>query len=351
MDTLKSKRQKKIVLIATGSMLFLTIIAVSILIAGNKPRNYVALGDSVSSGYGLNTQDDSYPSILFELLKEEGYVDEYRNFAVSGYTTTMLLEQLDTLDKEDLRFLRYTRIITLNIGGNNILTPFTEYLSELQVVSGASDVKSGASQLLSGAWGVLSGIISGIGGLFFESGSDVTVSDVIGSAGDILTGVGDILGGAGGIISGTPRAFSTFAGSFSPELEEKLGDGIQTFNDEFIEIIKWLQKRAPKATIIVNTVFNPIPQEVLKISLEISNVSGVLIDSLNYIIIEESEKRGALVVDINKAFTNQLDMAQFNLNPFAGTLSLDIIHPNIEGHKLIAEQNFESFVKYAKNNY
>jgi lysophospholipase L1-like esterase len=289
--------------------------------------------------------EESHPSVFFELLKNDEYVENHVNMAQSGFTTTTLLEQLNDMSVGDLSHIKDARVITINIGGNNILLPFTEYLSELNVVSGGVNIASGAGNVFSGAWGVIYGIASEVGKLFSDS-----IEGGIGSAaegvGDIVAGAENVISGAGQIISGTPRAFSTFRGSFSPELEAELEKGIETFSEEFKQIINWIEENAPRATIIVNTVYNPIPQEILFLSLEISNIATVLIDSINYVIIEESEAREWLIVDINTHLSNQLDMAQFNLNSSAGSLSVDIIHPNTQGHALIAQLHHEALMGY-----
>ena len=43
-----------------------------------KPRIYIALGDSVSAGLSV-AADERHGEVFFEMLKNEGYVDEYDN--------------------------------------------------------------------------------------------------------------------------------------------------------------------------------------------------------------------------------------------------------------------------------
>ena len=157
----------------------------------------------------------------------------------------------------------------------------------------------------------------------------------------MIVGTGNIITGTGEIISGSPDAFSTFNGSFSPALKENLEIGVQTFSYEFIEIISWLKENAPKATILVNTVYSPIPREILGASLEFSIAVDHLIKSMNSTIIRES-KRGYLVIDTYTHLSN-IDMMRFNINPTARDLSLDIIHPNATGHNLIAQLNHQTY--------
>ena len=310
----------------------------------NLPRYYVALGDSVSFGYGLSAHEESYPAIFYELLKEEEYVDNYANMAVNGFTTTLLLEYLNNLDNEKLNQLRNAQIVTLNIGGNNILIPFSNYLNNSGVMSGAETIRTGTENIVSGAWEVISGIRSRADNNLLDSDENInTAASIISGLGNIIVGVGSIISGTGEILSNSPEILNTLSGSFPPELRDELEKGVQNFSDEFKDIIKLIEKYAPKATIIVNTIYNPIPQEILRSSVEISVAANVLIESMNNIILQESKARGFLVTDTYTHFSNQLNLTMFNIRPSVGNLSFDIVHPNAEGHKLIAQLNYDTF--------
>ena len=309
----------------------------------DEPRYYIAFGDSVSSGYGLASPEESHPAIFFSLLKQEGYVDNFVNMAVCGFTTSMLLDLLNNMDDSNLQVIRNAHIITLNIGGNNLLAPFSYYWSNLRVVSGIDNIILGTGGIIAGTLDIISGVRTGIENIISDLEENRPPAPiVISGVGDVIAGAGTIITGAGEIISGSTDVFSILFGSFSPELSDKLEKGLQTFSDEFKEIISWIQRRAPNATIIVNTVYNPIPPEVLRASLAISIAANVLVESMNSIIIQESKARGYLVTDIYTHFSNQLNMMQFNINPSAGSLSFDIIHPNADGHNLIAQLNYET---------
>ena len=285
----------------SGVYILLLCAAIFIASCADDPRYYIALGDSVSTGYGLAAHEYSHSLLFFNALKDKGYVDYYINMAANGSTTTTLLELLNSIDNDDARIFRNARVITLNIGGNNILGAFTNYLSNLRIAPPEADI------LRSGTEGIVSW--------------------------------------ARGIISDALNIFSTLAGSFSPELISGLDEAVQTFADEFYAILTWLDKNAPRAIVIVNTLYNPIPQEVLGASLEISNAANMLIESMNEVIFKESTSRNHLVTDIYSHFSHQLNLFKFNLNPFAGDLSFDIIHPNAEGHTIIAQLNFDTFMQ------
>ena len=308
------------------------------------PHVFIALGDSVSSGYGLPgypaSPEGGHTSLLFAKLEREGHVDEYHNFATSGFTTTDLLEMLRDMDDEELLLFGNANVVSLNIGGNNILSPFLEYLAALQIVYGTGNIRTGAGGVLSGAWGVIYEIMSGAG----NAAPDSEGAGVLTGIGDILLGIGALIDGAREVIAGSRDAVATWRGSLSPELEAALEDGVRSFYEEFREIIVWLEANAASATVIVNTIYNPIPQDILRMSVPISNWAGVLIASMNQAIFDKSGPKGFLVADIGYHFSGQTDLTGFNLNPLAGTLSLDIVHPNAEGHELIAQLNYAAFV-------
>ncbi|HZI20511.1 MAG TPA: arylesterase [Pyrinomonadaceae bacterium] len=75
----------------------------------------VAFGDSLTAGYGL-AQRQSYPSLLQEKLRADGFEYEVVNAGVSGETTAGGLRRLDwSLDAGNVRFL------VLELGANDFL--------------------------------------------------------------------------------------------------------------------------------------------------------------------------------------------------------------------------------------
>jgi acyl-CoA thioesterase I len=73
----------------------------------------VALGDSLTAGYGL-LEAQSYPALLQDKLNEDGYNWEVVNAGISGDTTAAGLQRLDwTLQEPDVR------ILILELGAND----------------------------------------------------------------------------------------------------------------------------------------------------------------------------------------------------------------------------------------
>jgi acyl-CoA thioesterase-1 len=74
----------------------------------------IAIGDSLTAGYGLNL-DDSYPNQLEKKLLENNFNVQIINAGVSGETTAGLLERIDFIKSQK------PEIILITIGGNDAL--------------------------------------------------------------------------------------------------------------------------------------------------------------------------------------------------------------------------------------
>ncbi len=109
----------------------------------NLPK-IVALGDSLTAGYGLSLHE-SYPALLQEQLKSDGYEYEVVNAGVSGDTTAGGLRRLDWALAGDVRF------VILELGANDILRglPTSEMRNNLAQIIQRSRAR-GAQVLLAG---------------------------------------------------------------------------------------------------------------------------------------------------------------------------------------------------------
>lgn len=80
----------------------------------NKPK-IVAFGDSLTAGFGL-LEKESYPYLLQERLRADGYDYEVINAGVSGDTTLGGLERIDwVLEMENIK------ILILELGANDLM--------------------------------------------------------------------------------------------------------------------------------------------------------------------------------------------------------------------------------------
>ncbi|HYP01159.1 MAG TPA: arylesterase [Pyrinomonadaceae bacterium] len=104
----------------------------------------VALGDSLTAGYGLALHE-SYPALLQEQLKRDAFEYEVVNAGVSGDTTAGGLRRLDWALEGDVRF------VILELGANDILRglPTSEMRKNLAQIIERSRAR-GAEVLLAG---------------------------------------------------------------------------------------------------------------------------------------------------------------------------------------------------------
>ncbi len=82
----------------------------------DEQKRLVALGDSITRGYGLADDEKSY----VEILTEEGNFKS-DNFAVNGRTSTVLLEDLQKPSEKEKSALEQADYIVMSIGGNDML--------------------------------------------------------------------------------------------------------------------------------------------------------------------------------------------------------------------------------------
>ena len=88
-----------------------------------RPRTIVALGDSLTAGFGLRPPE-AFPVVLHRRLNEDGYDTTVVNAGVSGDTTQKGLSRLEGVEalKPDL--------VILELGANDMLNGFDPKLTE-----------------------------------------------------------------------------------------------------------------------------------------------------------------------------------------------------------------------------
>ena len=83
-------------------------------IQSDRPK-IVAFGDSLTAGFGL-AEKESYPYLLQERLKADGYNYEVVNAGISGDTSLGGLERVDWVLEQD-----NVKILVLELGANDLL--------------------------------------------------------------------------------------------------------------------------------------------------------------------------------------------------------------------------------------
>lgn len=93
-------------------------------------KRYLALGDSITSGYGLSSGEKGYA----ELFAESTHTDLTANLAVVGQKASGLSAALEE-DGADygiyVNAIKSADVITLTIGGNDLMLAFYSFVAEL----------------------------------------------------------------------------------------------------------------------------------------------------------------------------------------------------------------------------
>ena len=106
-------------------------------VVSGKPK-IVAFGDSLTAGFGL-AEKESYPYLLQEKLKADGYDYEVVNAGVSGETSLGGLERVDwVLEQENVR------ILILELGANDLLRglPVAKMKTNLETIIKKAQAKN-----------------------------------------------------------------------------------------------------------------------------------------------------------------------------------------------------------------
>ena len=106
-------------------------------IVSDKPK-IVAFGDSLTAGFGL-AEKESYPYLLQEKLKADGYNYEVINAGVSGDTSLGGLERVDwVLEQENVK------ILILELGANDLLRglPVAKMKANLETIIKKAQAKN-----------------------------------------------------------------------------------------------------------------------------------------------------------------------------------------------------------------
>ncbi len=240
-----------------------------------KPEFLLALGDSITTGFGLENyfegddayECDSYITLVANAMGLEPK-ESYSNKAVNGATSADLLELLPDLSRQ----LDYADLIVVTIGGNDLL-------------------------------GAVPIVASAISGKNINS---------LGSAIDALT-------------AATPADFAALANN--PNFQRQMGTVLTKFANNLAGIAEIIKTGAPNARVIFLKQYNPM-KNVLGFG-DFGNFADTLIAPINASIEQVCAASGFEVLDAPSVI-------DVNAVGLTNMLNYDI-HPNAAGHLEIAK--------------
>jgi len=275
----------------------------------DKDLRIVALGDSITRGYGLEQPEkDRFTTIVSEHLDKTYNNVEMTNYAVDGMTSDELLNLLLSGKAEKLKD---ADIVMLCIGANNVLQFATD--------------------------------------LFFYDNTDVE---------GLFKAYGSFLMGDKSDMS-APEAVKNYFEKVveyasSKEFNDKIDQGLSTLRENIPQIISYIKKVNPDAKIYYANVYSPykgmnFTLPYVNTILPLGDLSDQNVEKINAIIDELKNANGYTVVDIYTIFKNSkeriinagvdLSMMDLNYDP----------HPNKRGHSLIADEYIRIYTEeYSK---
>lgn len=280
--------RKRLISLCMVLVLCLSLLPVTVLAAGS---SYVALGDSITTGYGLGGEQ-SFAEIV---AKENGYALN-DTLAADGATSEELLDVVT--DPANTETLKNADLITITIGGNDLMGALYQFLADAYNADK-------------------------------EDASKIDAEDVQ----DALAGKEGTADLQSALISVAANAIGGFPKS------DTATAALTTFRQNLASIITAIKTANPDVTIIVANQYNPYSYaaeevtDLVYLGLLATTVANVFEDgvhALNTVI--TSGAAYYQVADVHITF----EEAEMNpCNASFSPMNLDF-HPNAYGHGLIA---------------
>lgn len=265
-------------------------------------HNIVALGDSITAGYGLDDPDvQKYTSLLADKLSKEYDGVNMFNYAVSGHTTDDMLSLLKAGTAETLAD---ADTVIICIGANNVLVPIGGVVFGV-LEQCRQNIFEIAAKLLKGQ---------------DASQERAAVNSALQSLADELT---------------------------NGETAQKVEDGVEKFKTDLPLIIDEIRRVNPDCDIYFGNIYNPYAHfdicTLVDSEFDMPAYSDGVVQKLNLVIASFAETLGYTVVDIHSVFASTDDL---NVNAVCdlskGLFNYDP-HPNAAGHEVIAEVYYQIY--------
>lgn len=274
--------KKRLISLCMVLVLCLSLLPVTVLAAGN---SYVALGDSITTGYGLEEEQS-----FAEIVAEEKEYTLNDTLAADGATSEELLGVVT--NPENAETLKNANLITITIGGNDLMGALYQYLADVYNTTNETAF----------------------------TGEDMQLA-LMGQNADIPQSTALLL---------LMFNLNTFVSS-------GIDSTLSEFQTNLSSIFQKLKELNPTAQIIVTNQYNPygILENSSYASLVEQFETGIA--KLNDVISEVCESLGVTVADVHASFAEALDAGEnpCNASVAGGTINPDF-HPNAYGHELIA---------------
>lgn len=290
---------KKLLGVAVSAALFLCLV----LMAGAQSENgtsYVALGDSISSGYGL---EEGTLSFAQRVAQDNGL--ELTNLAQDGETATSLLDKLQT--DQVSAAVAQADIITITVGGNDLMNALYAYLTDAYNQRNPE--------------------------------TPTTQEDMKHA----------VMGGDMGVLTFALEVGPGFSNS------ERATQALADFHTHLTQMVLDIRAENPQVQLVVVEQYNPysyLVKELSKNPIFASSAQslcaafGAGVTDINDVIAAVAQQQECWVAEVYDAFETAQE------NPCNASVSMPVkldldFHPNAYGHGLIAQQVTEFLAQQA----
>lgn len=291
---MKKAVSKRLLALAAALCMIVCMMPAGVKAAEPDTVKYVALGDSITSGYGLTEPKTlSFPALI---AADQGYF--VTNYGQGGATSATLLASL--AEPTVAADVASADVITITIGGNDLMGALYSYIAN--------------------AWNA-------------DKGTSITALDVqkalANKDGSMLAFAFNIIGDFGQ---------STVA-----------AQAIADFTQNFAAVIGAVRKANPDVLLFVATQYNPykwLPGQCTdSYRTQVEQITAVFeagVATLNGVITSAAQAGGAVVVDVYGAFNaseENLSNASYSSKAMGPILIPEVeldFHPNEAGHRVIA---------------
>lgn len=278
----KRKRNRWKLPLLLAAMLFVCTWGISVSAAG---VDMLALGDSVTTGYGLSDQDECYVNLV---ASQKGF--QFFNYAQDGLTSSELVAQLETaVQNPSLQaMVSDVEYVVLTIGGNDLLGALYE--------AAAQNAGCTREELLEKLQG--------------------------GNAMEILSAVNSLKAVSGGLAQG----------GIDPVIAE--------YQQNLGTVIAGIRSLKPSVQIILQTQYHPYQWIQYDALSDVIQDVKTCVEKMNVATTQMAQTTGCTLVDVYGAFQkSQSSLTNASIdasNIMDIQVNLDF-HPNSAGHEVIAE--------------
>lgn len=285
----KGKIVRKVLGAALCTVLVLNLMPTTRAQSDNKTC-YVALGDSISSGYGLEEEEQRFTQ---QVASQNGC--SLISLAENGETSAALLERL--ADPATVAAVKQADVISITVGGNDLLHALYAYLATRYQE---------------------------------QNPSTSTTEEVVQTA--LMGGDMEMVAFALGAIPG-----------FSSSDQEQ--EALSQFEDHLTQVVEIIQSANPQACLVVANQYNPYSYLVKELSKNpfvaavaqsIADAFSSGVSELNTVMASVGEREGCAVADVYGKFESAQENPCNAEVSASAQLNLDF-HPNAYGHSLIAQ--------------